>query len=94
MRTRTTAARGYGTAHVQARKAALARLRDGDPCVRCGGPMYHGQVLHLDHDDHDRTKYLGLAHARCNTAAGGRASGRARRAAWARPSAHNPSQAW
>lgn len=32
---RTTTERGLGAGHQQARRAALAALRDGDPCARC-----------------------------------------------------------
>lgn len=61
------------------RSAALAALADGDPCVRCGGPMYRGQRLDLDHDDHDRTVITGLAHASCNRRAGAVKANRQRR---------------
>jgi hypothetical protein len=50
----------HGNAHDQARKAYAANHHPADPCVRCGhplGPMRPG--LHLDHDDNDKTKYLG-----------------------------------
>lgn len=75
----TTSQRGYGTNHVQARKAAAKRHRPTDPCCRCGqplGPM--GPWLHYDHNA-QRTGYLGFAHRRCNERAG-RAAGRARQA--------------
>jgi len=69
---RSTTERGYGYQHRKARTAALKALRDGDPCSRCGGPMFHGQQLDLDHTD-DRSGYLGLAHAGpCNRSAGAR----------------------
>jgi hypothetical protein len=54
---------------------------DGQPCTRCGGPLYRSDAvrprldparLELDHDD-DRQGYRGLAHARCNRQAGGKA---------------------
>jgi hypothetical protein len=32
--------------------------------------MYVEQQLQLDHDDHDRTRYRGLAHKLCNLRAG------------------------
>lgn len=89
--TASTTARGYGYAHKQARHAALARLRDGDPCARCHQPMYRSQDLELDHDDTDRTRYLGLSHARCNRAAGGHKSASNQRARAAQP---NPSRDW
>jgi hypothetical protein len=63
----------YGGAHKQLRKRLLAALqRDpGQPCPRCGYPMWPGQRLHLDHSD-DGVGWLGLSHARCNERAGQR----------------------
>ncbi len=68
-RTRSRAARG-GTntgAHKALRKRLVADLarRPGQPCARCGRPMYVSQLLDLDHTD-DRTGYLGLSHRACN----------------------------
>jgi hypothetical protein len=68
-RIRSRADRG-GTntgAHKALRKKLLAELarRPGQPCSRCGGPMYVSQLLDLDHTD-DRRSYLGLAHRACN----------------------------
>lgn len=89
---RTTTERGYGHEHRTARERALARLRDGDPCGRCGKPMLRAQQLDLDHTD-DRAAYRGLAHAHCNRAAGSRKRwASAQRSAT--PVRHNPSQAW
>src|SRR4051812_23652585 len=65
----TTTQRGYDYKHKRGRKAALAAMRDGDPCTRCGHAMHKGDDLHYDHDD-DRTTYRGLAHASCNERAG------------------------
>jgi hypothetical protein len=67
----STTSRGYGWGHQKARAQALRDLRDGDPCSRCGGPMYRAEskALDLDHGD-DRTTYRGLAHAHCNRKAG------------------------
>ena len=69
---------GYGSAHQKRRKAAIAALRDGDPCARCGKPMYRGDPVHLDHDDTDRSQYRGLSHAYCNVAASNRSPRRQR----------------
>lgn len=71
-----TTANGYGWQHQQARQRWAAKLRSAGslPCTRCGYPVWHGQDWHLDHDDHDRTKYRGIAHAKCNLSAGGRKS--------------------
>ncbi len=66
----TTGERGYGYAHQRARRQALAAMVDEQPCVRCGEPMYHWQLLDLDHADDDRSVYLGLAHRGCNRSAG------------------------
>jgi hypothetical protein len=57
--------RGYGYAYQKLRKALLPSAY-GTPCVRCGQLMLRGQKLHLDHDDYDRTKLRGFAHAACN----------------------------
>src|SRR5712672_3554157 len=66
---RSSATRGKTntTAHKRARKLAMADLarRPGQPCARCGQPMYVTQLLDLDHTD-DRTGYLGLSHRSCN----------------------------
>ena len=57
--------RGYGYQYQKLRKALLPNAY-GTPCVRCGEPMLAGQKLNLDHDDYDRTKLRGFAHAACN----------------------------
>jgi hypothetical protein len=70
----TTAQRGLGAPHVADKKRLKALLRDGDPCWRCGQPMYKWQALERDHVV-DRA--LGgaqgpavLAHQSCNRSAG------------------------
>jgi hypothetical protein len=72
----TTTQRGLGAFHVADKKRLLALHRDGDPCWRCGQPMYKSQNLHRGHII-DRA--LGgadgpaaLEHASCNLAAGAR----------------------
>lgn len=69
----STAQRGYGSQHRQARIAALGDLRqyDGQPCARCGQPMWHADaaMLDLDHTE-GRDGYRGLAHRSCNRRAG------------------------
>lgn len=54
-------------AHKAERRRRLADLarRPGQPCSRCGRPMFIGQALDLDHTD-DRRGYRGLAHRSCN----------------------------
>jgi hypothetical protein len=37
-------------------------------CARCGELIKPGEKWHLDHDDFDRSRYLGASHARCNCA--------------------------
>ena len=76
----TTAQRGLGTAHQNDRKRLLARHREGDPCWRCGRPMYKSQGLDRDHIV-DRA--LGgaegpavLAHSACNRSAGAKLGNR------------------
>jgi len=71
--TAPTGTRKYAGEHKNLRAQLLADLkrRPGQPCTRCGWPMYPWQRLHLDHSD-DGTRWLGLAHARCNQQAGQR----------------------
>lgn len=76
----TTAQRGLGAAHQKDRKRLLAIHRDGDPCWRCGQPMYKSQGLDRDHIV-DRA--LGgaegpavLAHRSCNRSAGAKLGNR------------------
>lgn len=70
----SAASRGYGHAHRRQRAHLLSRFQDGDPCCRCGQPMYRGQALEADH--HGVAKAMGgllpdaLAHASCNRRAG------------------------
>lgn len=78
---KSTTQRGYGWDHQKARKAALAAFVVGQPCVRCGKPLASKRGLELDHDDDDRSRYRGLAHAACNRRAGGEKSQRQRAAA-------------
>lgn len=86
-----TTARGYGQAHRNIRASLLNAWKPGDPCARCGQPMWyrwmrdkHGRkisAIDLGHLDGDKTRYQGLEHAtQCNRAAGGRRSGQLRRA--------------
>lgn len=75
----TTTERGYGWSHVKILKTAIASWKPGDLCAQCGWPMWHRwttdragnriSALHLGHTP-DRTGYIGLCHARCNTSEG------------------------
>ena len=86
----STQARGYGYAHTQARKAWLLRHQPTDPCTRCGRPLGPaGPWLHLDHNA-QRTGYIGLSHAKCNTSAGSRVGGAQARVNARRTTPHPP----
>jgi hypothetical protein len=74
-----TVARGYGQEHRRKVKAERP-LQVGKPCARCGWPMLAGQRIQLDHDDNDRTHYLGWSHAACNVRASNKRRARLRRA--------------
>ena len=80
---RSTTERGYGHAHQQERKRWAPRVATGRIiCWRCGHPIQIAAAWDLGHDDHDRTRYLGPEHLRCNRVAGakkGNARQRARR---------------
>lgn len=68
----------YGHAHQRTRAAWAPAVALGIvKCSRCGELITPGEDWHLDHHD-DHIHYLGPAHARCNTAAGGRRSGEVR----------------
>src|SRR6516165_6446470 len=74
-----TTAEGYGYEHQQLRRVLMAAWLPGDPCSRCGQPMWGPpQAIHLGHTD-DKTAYRGLEHAHCNTSDGARRGNRTRR---------------
>lgn len=70
-----TSERGYGSSHQALRSRLLAAWKPGQPCARCGQPMWHRwkldasgrrvTALHLGHTD-DRRGYTGLEHDTCN----------------------------
>lgn len=74
----------YGSTHTKARKQWATQHQPEHTCNRCGQPLGPlGPWLHLDHDDNDRSRYRGFAHADCNRRAGARA-GRAKQETWPR----------
>jgi hypothetical protein len=67
----TTTERGYGWQHQRLRAALIATYHPSDPCWRCGQPLGPiPELLHLGHVDGDKTRYAGLEHRWCSTAAG------------------------
>lgn len=70
-----TSERGYGAAHVALRARLLKAWKPGQPCARCGQPMWHRwttdkagrkvSAIDLGHTD-DRRAYTGLEHRACN----------------------------
>jgi predicted nucleic acid-binding Zn ribbon protein len=69
-RTRPSMAeRGYGREHFRLRAAWKPQVATGTvACARCGELIAPGERWDLDHDDNDRSSYLGPSHARCNRA--------------------------
>jgi hypothetical protein len=81
--TGTTTQRGYGADHQRTRARLLSEFTPGQPCARCGQPIW-GPPLDLGHTP-DRTAYTGLEHADCNRADGARRSNGAKHVQAARP---------
>jgi hypothetical protein len=83
----TTTERGYGWAHWQERQrlkpivatgtvtCARAALRQ---CLMSSPLILPGQPWDLGHPDHDRTRWSGPEHRRCNRAAAARIGNRTR----------------
>jgi hypothetical protein len=66
---RRTAARGYGFCHQQLRARLAPQVATGDvDCARCGLPILPAEARDLGHDDHDRSRWSGPEHQRCNRA--------------------------
>ena len=64
-----TVARGYGARHKALRKRWAAEVARGEVCcARCGGVIWRDEPWDLGHYDHDRTRYTGPEHRRCNRA--------------------------
>lgn len=84
----STTQRGLGHQHQRARKAALAALRDGDPCARCEQrgvyhPMYRAAASLLDLDDFPGRMFGGpqvkrLSYRACNRSHGAALGNRTR----------------
>ena len=94
----TTTQRGYGYAHQQLVRAARAAYVAGQPCARCGKPIWPAQPVDLGHADGTaKQQYAGLEHRSCNRAAGARLKNRRARAqrvpSW-QPAAWQPSREW
>lgn len=71
----TATARGYNSLHQRTRARLNLEVQRGTvTCARCGELIAPNTPWHLDHDDTDRSKYVGPSHAFCNTSAGGRKS--------------------
>jgi len=66
-----TTRRGYGATHQKLREQLLAAWKPGDPCARCGQPMWKRDEIDLGHGD-TRSTYRGLEHQQCNRATSGR----------------------
>lgn len=65
--------RGYDSQHTALRRRWKTRVDlGGVRCARCGQPIQPGGAFDLDHDDHDRSRYLGPSHPACNRATAGR----------------------
>jgi hypothetical protein len=66
----TTTQRGYGAQH-QAERKRWSPLVDAGLviCWRCNTLIQPGTHWDLGHDDHDRTRYQGPEHRRCNRSA-------------------------
>lgn len=82
----SSAARGYGAEHRRIRRQVALLVESGAAvCWRCGLPIGAREPWDLGHDDHDRTRYRGPEHTRCNRATKTRGIGDPghRRAGWA-----------
>ena len=69
----TATARGYGSLHQKTRARLNLEVQRGTVnCARCGLPIAPNTPWALDHDDLDRSKYIGPSHSFCNNSAGGK----------------------
>jgi hypothetical protein len=80
----SAASRGYGYAHRKRAAELKGAMRDGDPCARCGKPMYRSELGQIHGDHVGRPMAFGgdlpdgLSHASCNTRHGARLGNRLR----------------
>ena len=75
MRVLSKEQRGYGAKHQNLRQSWQHRFDHGAvvACARCGRPIFKGMAWDLGHDDHDRSRYTGPEHVKCNRGASRRA---------------------
>lgn len=70
----TTTQRGLGAAWQRKSERMRKNMPDGQPCAKCGGPMYKWQPIELDHLIPRRLGGgdgpVALAHRYCNRRAG------------------------
>jgi hypothetical protein len=80
----SAAARGYDAGHRRLRMQLAPAVAAGqEMCWRCGQLIGPREEWDLGHDDHDRSKYRGPEHVRCNRATRARLGDpRPRRAGW------------
>lgn len=63
----TTSQRGYDYRHQRLRAALKPHVDAGNAtCWRCTQPIQPGDPWDLGHDDHDRSRYRGPEHTKCN----------------------------
>jgi hypothetical protein len=73
----TASARGYGSRHQKTRARLNLEVQTGQTnCARCGDIILPNTPWALDHDDLDRSKYIGPSHSFCNNSAGGKSAHR------------------
>ena len=81
-----TTERGYGwTVHQRLRARLDSVVKSGAAtCARCGEPILPDEPWDLGHDDHDRSRYVGPEHRRCNRATAGRRASKGYPLIWSR----------